>query len=235
MASFSLLFKWGSLGSGSLVTFPRPQSEQVVELGFEPCPPGLQSPCPLPPQYTPLSEKKINILQNSTYPHLMWCFLIFAILFHFIQKILVHTHYTDFLTLSNWSQAAYCYILRPECLLLLPTPSQWTRPQFWLPITSCLGDHSNLLIFCAICSSYWDQSNLENAFLTISSPDLKSLNTPLLLGPWYLVCEDDQWIYDWINNYKDNCVFSQDEGLLPRKYFEVDFPVIVTRKLHSIK
>uniref|UniRef100_A0A9L0IEL1 [phosphatase 2A protein]-leucine-carboxy methyltransferase n=1 Tax=Equus asinus TaxID=9793 RepID=A0A9L0IEL1_EQUAS len=62
-------------------------------------------------------------------------------------KILVHTHYTDFLTLSNWSQAASCYILRPECLLLLPTPSQWTLPQFWLPITSCLGDYSNLLIF----------------------------------------------------------------------------------------
>ncbi|XP_070352069.1 leucine carboxyl methyltransferase 1-like isoform X2 [Equus asinus] len=30
-------------------------------------------------------------------------------------------------------------------------------------------------------------------------------------------------------------VFYQDEGLLPRKYFEVDFPVIVTRKLQSIK
>ena len=29
--------------------------------------------------------------------------------------------------------------------------------------------------------------------------------------------------------------FSQDEDLLPRKYFEVDFPMIVTRKLHSIK
>uniref|UniRef100_M3YJ44 Leucine carboxyl methyltransferase 1 n=1 Tax=Mustela putorius furo TaxID=9669 RepID=M3YJ44_MUSPF len=27
----------------------------------------------------------------------------------------------------------------------------------------------------------------------------------------------------------------KDEDLLPRKYFEVDFPVIVTRKLHSIK
>lgn len=27
----------------------------------------------------------------------------------------------------------------------------------------------------------------------------------------------------------------KDEGLLPNKYFEVDFPMIVTRKLHTIK
>ncbi|XP_008566688.1 PREDICTED: leucine carboxyl methyltransferase 1 [Galeopterus variegatus] len=29
--------------------------------------------------------------------------------------------------------------------------------------------------------------------------------------------------------------FSQDEDLLPSKYFEIDFPMIVTRKLHNIK
>ena len=29
--------------------------------------------------------------------------------------------------------------------------------------------------------------------------------------------------------------FLQDENLMPKKYFEVDFPTVVARKIHNIK
>lgn len=76
---------------------------------------------------------------------------------------------------------------------------------------------------------------LETYISDIPFPDLKFLNTSLLFRAYYLVHEGDEEMSEWVNNYKGYSVLSQDEDLLPSKYFEVDFPMIVTRKLHSIK
>ncbi|XP_022444196.1 leucine carboxyl methyltransferase 1 isoform X1 [Monodon monoceros] len=69
-------------------------------------------------------------------------------------------------------------------------------------------------------------SQLIKAFLRKTECNCQILNLGAGMDTtfWRLkVCTDFSWF------------FYQDEDLLPSKYFEIDFPMIVTRKLHSIK
>lgn len=129
--SLSLLRRGGNLGPGSGVTLG-PRGRQAVELGFEPPSPAPEhlpftTRCILP------SQKKVNVSQNSTHPHCVRCFGIFAVLFHFIPQMLVSI---GVLTLSDSSRSAFWKILSgptPPAPPRTPTSIPGTAPPVQAP------------------------------------------------------------------------------------------------------
>uniref|UniRef100_A0A7N5JC93 Uncharacterized protein n=1 Tax=Ailuropoda melanoleuca TaxID=9646 RepID=A0A7N5JC93_AILME len=129
------------------------------------------------------------------------------------------------------------HVSQPACLLPLPVLAS---PD-WGPLGECFPN--SVWIFC---SSPWRQS----AYKGISTEDRMSLSNSKSWG-WdgYHLLEikgEKSAASAWPEYQSFTSAFFirirqltlmsclHDEDLLPQKYFEVDFPMIVTRKLHSI-
>ncbi len=168
-------FPMRKLWPREFVTFPRPHSKQVVELGFEPCLPRPSMPALYGPSVLHHPGKKLMHHKIILIPHPLDAFRYVPFLCY--PQLLVTMPHIDVLTLIGLKLpfGKSCDVLLPNQLLTPPfiPPHRHSDTSgslsclffFFFLSSSLLSWTAPMTLFPSIHSLYWHQSTLESTFL----------------------------------------------------------------------